>query len=98
MWVTLDKGDDLVPSQVGHSLALDYPAIGHFTLDELEAGVEPETKHLADEAAPEPEEAVSEDVPPLTTVVDVLNFARAKIAALTGMPADAIKLDLKMGV
>ena len=98
MWVTLDKGDDQVPSQVGHSLALDYPAIAHFTLDELEAGVEPETKHLADEAAPEPEETVSEDVLPLTTVIEVLNFARTKIAALTGMPANAIKLDLKMGV
>ncbi len=31
-------------------------------------------------------------------MADVLTFAREKIAVLTGMPADAIKLDLKMGV
>lgn len=35
MWVMLDKGDNEVPSQVGHSLALDYPAIARFSIDEL---------------------------------------------------------------
>lgn len=99
MWVMIDKGDDAIISQIGHSLALEYPAIAHFTLDELEAGVEPETKRMAAEAAPEPEEEVAiEAGPALNTVADVLSFAREKIAALTGMPADAIKLDLKMGV
>ena len=100
MWVPLDKGDDAVISQVGHSLAVDYPAIARFTIDELEggAGLEPETKRMAAEAASEPEEEVSADAPTLNTVAEVLSFARAKIAALTGMPADGIKLDLKMGM
>jgi hypothetical protein len=99
MWVMIDKGDDEIVSQVGHGLALDYPAIAHFTLDELEAGVEPETKRLAAEAAPEPDEEVAvETGPSLNTVADVLAFARVKIATLTGMPTEAIKLDLKMGV
>jgi len=98
MWVMIDKGDDTIVSQVGHSLAVDYPAIAHFTLDELEAGVEPAVKKLVEEAAPQPEEKVAADAPALNTVVDVLTFARQKIADLTGMPTDAIKLDLKMGV
>lgn len=98
MWVMIDKGEDGIVSQVGHSLAVDYPAIAHFTLDELEAGVEPETKRMAAEVAPEPEEDAIEAGPTLNTVADVLAFAREKIAALTGMPVDAIKLDLKMGV
>jgi hypothetical protein len=98
MWVMIDAGDDQIPSQIGHSLAVDYPAIAHFTIDELEVGVEPDTKKLAAEAAPEPDEEAVTDAPVLATVADVLTFARMKIAALTGMPADAIKLDLKMGV
>lgn len=99
MWVMIDKGDDEIVSQIGHSLALDYPAIAHFTIDELEADVEPETKQMAAEAAPEPEEEVAiETGPTLNTVAEVLAFAREKIASLTGIASDSIKLDLKMGV
>lgn len=100
MWVPIDKADDQVPGKVGHSLAVDYPAIARFTIDVLEAGagVEPETKQTAAEAAPEPEEVALADAPTPNTVAEVLAFARAKIATLTGMPIDAIKLDLKMGV
>lgn len=98
MWVMIDKGDDTIISQVGHSLAVDYPAIAHFSIDELEVGVEPETKQMAAEAAPEHEEEIAADTLALSTVADVLTFAREKIAVLTGMPVDAIKLDLKMGV
>lgn len=99
MWVMIDKGDDEIVSQIGHSLAVDYPAIARFTLDELEAGVEPEAKQMAAEATPEPEAEVAVRTgPSLNTVAEVLSFAREKIAALSGMPADAIKLELKMGV
>jgi hypothetical protein len=38
MWVMIDKGDDEIVSQIGHSLAIDYPAIAQFSIDELEAG------------------------------------------------------------
>lgn len=98
MWVMIDKGNDEIASQIGHSLAVDYPAIAHFSIDELEAGVEPAVKEMADEATPEPEEEVAADATALSTVADVLGFARERIAILTGMPTDAIKLDLKMGV
>lgn len=37
-------------------------------------------------------------LPLFNTVADVLGFAREKIALLTGMPAETIKLDLRMGV
>ena len=102
MWITLDKGDDQVPSQVGHSLAIDYPRIARFTIDELEAELDPEIRKMADEA-PLVEEEVSApeavvEGRRLGTVAEVLAFARKKIANLTGMPAETIKLDLKMGV
>lgn len=97
MWVMIDKGDDKIVSQVGHSLAVDYPAIAHFSIDELEVGVEPETKNVTVEPASDPEDEVAADSLVLNTVADVLTFAREKIAILTGMPANAIKLDLKIG-
>jgi hypothetical protein len=90
MWVMLDKGDDQVPNQVGHSLAVDYPAIARFSLDELEA----RSAGQAVEAEPADEQVL----PTFGTVAEVLEFARERIASLTGMPADAIKLDLRMGV
>lgn len=101
MWVTLDEGDDSVPSQVGHSLAIDYPAIARFTIDELEEeldldvrkgdGVEEERERI------EPVER-QPSAPALATVAEVLEFAREKISALTGLSKESIKLDLKMGV
>tara|TARA_R110000787_G_scaffold286435_1_gene404953 strand:- start:649 stop:1338 length:690 start_codon:yes stop_codon:yes gene_type:complete len=97
MWVMLDKGDDSVTSQVGHSLAVDYPAIATFTLDELEAGIEaaPEAETIVESSADDEE---TEPAIALNTVAEVLAFAQERIAVLTGMPVEGIKLDLKMGV
>lgn len=101
MWVALDKGDDAVPGQVGHSLAIDYPAIARFSLDELEATVTRGVHSLADmepDAEVEGAPPIIAGSPRLGTVAEVLSFARAKIASLTGMSAETIKLELKMGV
>lgn len=100
MWVMLDKGDDTVTSQVGHGLAEDYPRIANFSIDELEGTVTKDVRKMANTAAPDPEEvvAVADAGAGLKTVADVLTFARQKIATLTGMPIDTIKLDIKMGV
>jgi hypothetical protein len=38
------------------------------------------------------------DIPTIDTVADGLTIAREEIVALTGIPANAIKLELKMGV
>ena len=100
MWVMLDEGDDAVISQVGHGLAEEYPRIANFSIDELEGSVTKDVRKMAKEAAPGREEdvAVVGAAFPLNTVADVLTFARQKIATLTGMPVETIKLDLKMGV
>lgn len=100
MWVMLDNGDDAVVSQVGHGLAEDYPRIANFSIDELDGTVTKDVRKMANEAAPDAEEVVvvANAGPALNTVADVLTFARQKIATLTGMPIETIKLDLKMGV
>jgi hypothetical protein len=98
MWITLDKGDDAVPSQVGHSLALNYPAIAHFTLDELEAEMSQGAGDKDADAPVEPLDLAAPVEVDLPTIADVLAFARKKIAALSGLPVEAINLDLKMGL
>lgn len=100
MWVMLDKGDDAVISQVGHGLAEEYPRIANFSIDKLEGTVTRDVRKMADESASDPVEvvAVADAALAINTVADVLTFARQKIATLTGMPTETIKLDLKMGV
>jgi hypothetical protein len=98
MWVMLDKGDNEVPSQVGHSLAIDYPAIAHFSLDELEAEVAAGSGAGEDDTPVEPLDVAAPVEDDLLTIADVLAFARKKIAALSGLPTEAINLDLKMGL
>lgn len=98
MWVKLDAGDADAPSQVGAGLAVDFPRIARFTLDELEASL---TSQIADKIPADlKEEASHEEVEGLafSNVAEVLAFAREKIASLTQLPADSIKLDLKMGL
>lgn len=98
MWVMLDKGDNEVPSQVGHSLALDYPAIAHFSIDELEAEMAKGSGNQDADAPVEPLDVAAPVEDDLLTIADVLAFARKKIAALSGLPSEAINLDLKMGL
>ena len=101
MWVMLDKGSDLIASQVGHGLSVQYPKIAQFSIDHLEKTVTRDVRKLASEAAPVQEEMEEVDdtpIPAPETVADVLNDARRRIAALTAMPVDAIKLDLKLGL
>lgn len=98
MWVMLDKGDDSVISQVGHGIVEQYPRIAVFSIDELETAVSKDARKLASDAIPEADEVATEAGPKLHTVADVLSYARDRIAALTGMAPESIKLDLKMGL
>ncbi|RYE69523.1 MAG: hypothetical protein EOP17_03265 [Rhizobiaceae bacterium] len=94
MWIMLDVGDDQIASQVGSGLAVDYPAIARFSIDELEgAAVAPAS--VTEAAALEPEDTDGAS-PAFTTVAEVLASSRSEIARLTGMPLEAIKLDLKI--
>lgn len=97
MWVLLDKGDDQVISQVGHGLAADYPAIAHFTIDDLEDEVLDRSSGQDEVASVDPMDKARPVDDQLSTIADVLAFAREKIAALSGIAASSITLELKMG-
>lgn len=91
MWLKLDAADADVPGQVGAGLAVEYPAIARFSIDELESRMAVATERAAVEAPTDIREA-----PAFATVGDVLTWARSEIARLSGMASDAIKLDLKI--
>ncbi|WP_157215192.1 hypothetical protein [Flavisphingomonas formosensis] len=94
MWVKLDAADADLPTQAGAGLAVEYPAIVRFTIDELETGTPVATEKAVAET-PVAREEVNE-APAFSTVGDVLAFARSEIARLSGMSSDSIKLDLKI--
>jgi hypothetical protein len=95
MWVKLDARDPDVVTQVGAGLVDDYPAIARFSIDELEGGVSPATQKDVGEATVGPDDD-TDGGPAVRTVAEVLTWARSEIARLSGMPSDAIKLDLKI--
>lgn len=91
MWVKLDAGSPNVPSQVGAGLADDFPPIARFSLDELESS----TVTVAAAEQDDPRQVEADETAP-SNVSEVLAWARAHIARLTGMDPQAIKLDLKI--
>lgn len=88
MWVMLDKGDPNVPGQVGSGLAADYPAIAHYSLDELQTS-STEAARDVESVAPDADDQIEP-----TTVGEVLTWARTRIASLSGVSTESIKLDL----
>ncbi len=94
MWVKLDAADTDLPTRAGAGLAVEYPAIAHYSIDELEAGMPDAAEPVAVEAPHEHHEV--DEAPTFATVGDVLTWARSEIARLSGMSSDAIKLDLKI--
>lgn len=96
MWINLDPDQRGLPSSVGCGLAKAFPAIARFSLDELMQG---QAQEVAADVG-EPDETEVEDMqaaaPALSTVGEVMAFARAEIARITNMPAAGIKLDLKI--
>ncbi|MFZ5746380.1 MAG: hypothetical protein ACOY45_01845 [Pseudomonadota bacterium] len=90
MWVKLDAADADLPTQAGAGLAVEYPAVARFSIDELEGGMPVATEQAVAEV---PED---DEMPAFATVGDVLTWARSEIARLSGMSSDSIKLDLKI--
>jgi len=96
MWVKLDPADSDSVGQIGAGIAVDYPRIARFTIDELEFGTAPEATKLLDEDNAIPESEEIDRMVDFSNVADVLSFARARIAELTGIAADTIRLELRM--
>ena len=87
MWVALDKDRRGLPASVGSGIATEDALIADDPLGEG-ADEEPEAAdEKGKDGAPGPE---------LETIAAVMSFARARIAELSGMPEEAVKLDCRI--
>jgi hypothetical protein len=92
MWVNLDKDNRQLPASVGAGLAAEHKPIAEFSLHDLLAeGAADAELAPGDAEVSEPE---SDSLP--RTIADVMDWARQRIATLSGVRMDAVKLDLKI--
>lgn len=92
MWVQLDPDDRALASSVGAGIIEHYKPIATYPLSKLLADeVDGDVSEVeAQEAAAEP------SVPNLTTISDVISWARERVAQIAGVQLSAVKLDLKI--
>lgn len=94
MWVNLDEDDRGLPAGVGSGLAVAYPPIATFPLEDLIA------KHDG-EPATTPDKGESAGAGGVVTgehhtIAEVMDWARKRIATLSGVRAEAVKLDCRI--
>lgn len=88
MWVALDRDKRNIPRSVGTGLGDDFPPIAEYTINEC-------IKDLMDNS--ESRDSASESVRnEPSSISEVVEWARGKIAALAGVQKEAVKLDLKI--
>ncbi len=93
MWVNLDEDDRGTPSCVGAGLAVAHPPIAIFPLKELIAEHEGKPT-LSDEL--ESTAAIGAAAGEPHTIAEVMDWARKRIATLSGVRTEAVKLDCRI--
>ena len=88
MWVNLDTDDRGLPASVGAGLAAKHAPIATFPLEDLVAENSVETAEVAADG-----EASGRDP---HTIAEVMDWARKRIATLSGVRMEAIKLDCRI--
>lgn len=92
MWLNLDEDDRGLAASVGAGLATVHPPIATFPLEGLTAEIPTEPA-----AVPEYRDAAGTPATrELQTIADVMDWARKRIATLSGVRMDAIKLDCRI--
>jgi len=92
MWLNLDEDDRGLPASVGAGLATVYPPITTFPLEEL-------TAEIPAQPAAVPEDRDTAGTPATRepqTIADVMDWARKRIATLSGVRMDAVRLDCRI--
>ena len=88
MWVNLDKDDRGIPASVGSGIAEEHTPIAVYSIGDLTAQSERIDREIGvadDSFNGQP-----------GTISEVLNMARHRIASLSGVRVDAVKLDCRI--
>jgi len=90
VWVNLDK-DDSLPYGVGSGLAIEHQPIGIFSLKELVAEYGCELSPVQERSERDGDDGAPADE--LHTIAEVMDWTRKRIATMSGVRTEAIKLD-----
>lgn len=98
MWVGLDRDTRRTATSVGSGIIENYRPVATYSIDELlDARPDFEEGSEEQEDLPMSESEVGQsDEPKLTTIAEVMSWARVKVAEIAGVTSDAVKLDLKI--
>jgi hypothetical protein len=92
MWVGLDVDPREIPSSVGSGLAETSKPVAILSLASLTT--KSKSSNTKGEVGPGPAQKPTQN--DLTTIAEVMGWARQRVAEIAGVSADAIKLDLKI--
>jgi hypothetical protein len=93
MWICLDSDDRGIPVSVGSGIADQIPAVVTYPLDVLaSSGAHQPTAQNISKA----DAAQHRDIPTMTTIADVMAWARQRVSEIAGVRPEAVKLDLKI--
>ncbi len=94
MWVGLDVDKRGIASSVGSGIVEGKKSLAVFDISNLLASANMEPSEGEIEAAAE--EAPEPTTGHLTTIGEVMSWARQRVADLSGVPVEKVKLDLKL--
>jgi hypothetical protein len=90
MWVGLDEDPRGLPASVGSGLAEKHKPLGVYRIDDLTG--ESAGKNVDDSTQREQARGAAAQ----RTIAEVMDWARQRIASLSGVAAQSVKLDLKI--
>lgn len=93
MWVGLDRDDRGLASSVGTGILEHYKQIAVYSIADLLAT---KPHDVADDEETTSDTAEGPAAPDISTIADVMAWARGRVAELAGVQIEAVKLDLKI--
>ena len=94
MWVNLDKDDRGLPASVDAGLAVVQSPVATYSIEELVGENGSETTVVSDGGGGQSEGETSRHEP--HTIAEVMDWARKRIATLSGVRTEAVKLDCRI--
>lgn len=94
MWVALDADTRNIASSVGSGLTAKYRRVAVYSIEDLLAAEVPRDSARETGMVDETVEQGEEDR--LSTIAEVMDWARRRVAEIAGVRVEAVKLDLKV--
>lgn len=90
MWVSLDQDDRGIPASTGSGIVKKHKRVAIYPIKDLLAGNETKVaEQVEDEASADADAGPS-------TIAEVMDWARQRVADIAGVSPQAVKLDLKV--